>query len=408
MVHADCRKRFTDKRKSVDSQPTNSKRLRTKFMWKTLFFFCEKTINKDYKSSKEFSRVMTLEVKERVLKRASERDDEWVKTVESRLLSSNDLVAEEAIYHKACVSKFCLSKTGVYKKSGRPVNTEMFNGFEAICAWLEEDDDCNLHTINELQEQIKLMGYKCYSNKLLKQKLKEKYGDCLTFSESCGRTDILCFKEFANYVLQEKKKEEVEETKERIVKAAVKIIKSEIREVEKSKEYYPTNLEVQDLKTCLEWIPESLMILLKIIMPNILKQTAIAHSIIQVARPRSVLYPIPFGFGVQLDKESDSKWLISHLHKLGFSISPDEMQKYKQSPVVSDGKETTQEFEQANEIEEAGPSEVNTTGELDVTNDKAFALWSAGNVDHNIVTLTRKGTFYGMSMISMSDDCSQY
>ena len=87
------------------------------------------------------------------------------------------------------------------------------------------------------------------------------------------------FKEFANYVLQEKKKE-VEETKESIVKAPAKIIKSEIREVEKSNEYYPTNLEVQDLKTCPEWIPESLMILLKIIMLNLLKQTVIAHSMI--------------------------------------------------------------------------------------------------------------------------------
>ena len=78
---------------------------------------------------------MTLKVKERVLKRASERDDEWGKTVESRLLSSNDLVAEEAIYHKdhkACMGKFCLSKTNVYGKSGRPINTEIFNGFEAI------------------------------------------------------------------------------------------------------------------------------------------------------------------------------------------------------------------------------------------------------------------------------------
>ena len=90
----------------------------------------------------------------------------------------------------------------------------------------------------------------------------------------------MCCKEFANYVLQKKKKEEVEETKDSIVKAAVKIIKSEIREVEKSNEYYPTNLEVQDLKTCSEWIPESLMILLKIIMLNLLKQTVIAHSII--------------------------------------------------------------------------------------------------------------------------------
>ena len=223
---------------------------------------------------------MTLEVKDSVLKQVSERDDKWGKTVESRLLSSNDLVAQEAIYHKACMGKFCLSKTSVYEKPGRPVNTEMFNGLEAICAWLEEEGDCDLHTINELQEQIKLMGYKCYSNKLLKQKLKEKYGDCLTFSESCGRTDILCFKEFANYVLQEKKNVDVEETKETIVKVAAKIIKSEIREVEKFNEYYPTNLEIQDLKTFSEWIPESLLILLKIIMPNLLKLTAIVHSMI--------------------------------------------------------------------------------------------------------------------------------
>ena len=172
--------------------------------------------------------------------------------------------------------------------------------------------------------------------------------------------------------------------------------------MEKSNEYYPTNLEVQDLKTCSEWIPESLIILLDIIMPNLLKQTAIAHSMIQAARPRSVLCPIPFGLNVQLDKEFGSKWLISHLYKLRFLISPDEVQKYKQSSVVSDVKETTQEIEKADEIEEARPSEFNTTGELDVTNDNAFAQWSADNVDHNIITLTGKGPFHGMGIISMS------
>ena len=82
------------------------------------------------------------------------------------------------------------------------------------------------------------------------------------------------------------------------------------------------------------------------------------------------------------------------------------MQKYKQSSVVSDDKETTQQIEEADEIEEARPGEVNTTGELDVTNDNAFAQWPADNVDHNIITLTGKGTLHGMGIISMSDDCS--
>ena len=76
-----------------------------------------------------------------------------------KLLSSNDLVAEGAIYHKACMGKFSLSKTSVYEKPARPVNTKMFNGFKAICTWLEEEGDYDLHTINELREQIKLMGY---------------------------------------------------------------------------------------------------------------------------------------------------------------------------------------------------------------------------------------------------------
>ena len=82
------------------------------------------------------------------------------------------------------------------------------------------------------------------------------------------------------------------------------------------------------------------------------------------------------------------------------------MQKYKQSSAVSDDKETTQEIEEVDEIEEAGPSEANTTGELDVTNNKAFAQWLADNVDYNITTLAWKGTFHGMGIISMSDDCS--
>ena len=205
---------------------------------------------------------------------------------------------------------------------------------------------------------------------------------------------------------RKREKKQKKRKRESIVKAVAKIVKSEIREVEKSNKYYPTNLKVQDLKTCSEWVPESLMILLKITMPSLLKQTAIAHSMIQVARPRSVLCPIPFGLSVQLDKEFGSEWLISHLHKHRFSISPDDVQKYKQSSVVFDGKETAQEIEEADEIEETGPSEVNTTGELDVTNDNVFAQWSADNADHNILTLPRKGPFHDMGIISMSDDCS--
>ena len=49
---------------------------------------------------------------------------------------------------------------------------------------------------------------------------------------------------------------------------------------------------------------------------------------------------------------------------------------------------------------------MDTTGELGVAVGNTFAQWSAENVYHNIRTLTGKGTFHGMGIISMSDNCS--
>ena len=77
------------------------------------------------------------------------------------------------------------------------------------------------------------MGAKGYTNKHLKHKLQERYGDHICFTEDCGRANIVCFKEFASFVVQEKKKQK-EETKKDIIKAAARIIRSEIREVKKS------------------------------------------------------------------------------------------------------------------------------------------------------------------------------
>jgi len=76
------------------------------------------------------------------------------------------------------------------------------------------------------------------------------------------------------------------------------------------------------------------------------------------------------------------------------------VRKFKHSAVVSDVKQTNQD------VEETVPSEVDTTDERNDGNCSTFVQWSADNVDHNIVTLTGKGTFHGMGIISMSDNCS--
>ncbi len=72
-------------------------------------------------------------------------------------------------------------------------------------------------------------------------------------------------------------------------------------------------------------------------MQSELKKTVLPmHSIIQSARPRSVITPTLFGIGVEMDHVFGSRWLINALSQLGFSISYNEVNRYKQSVIQSE------------------------------------------------------------------------
>ena len=83
--------------------------------------------------------------------------------------------------------------------------------------------------------------------------------------------------------------------------------------------------------------------------------------------------------GVSVDKSFGSKWLVNFLYKLGFSISKEEVLKFKQSVA-----------EHSEDITEGN-------------NEGTFAQWVGDNVDHNVATLTGKGTFHGMGAIEISN-----
>ena len=53
---------------------------------------------------------MTLPLRATMIKHAQEGGESWRDTVIGRLEISNDLVAEEAIYHSSCMTKFILKK----------------------------------------------------------------------------------------------------------------------------------------------------------------------------------------------------------------------------------------------------------------------------------------------------------
>ena len=115
---------------------------------------------------------MTLPLREKLMCCAKERDDKWGEVVLGRLESCNDLVAEEDVYHSACMTKFRLKRQNDTMR-GKPVNNILLDGFMSVCGWLEKEGDCELHTIIEIQEKMRdTSAGEAYSSVYMKKKVK--------------------------------------------------------------------------------------------------------------------------------------------------------------------------------------------------------------------------------------------
>ena len=133
----------------------------------------------------------------------------------------------------------------------------------------------------------------------------DHYEDYIFFANVSGKQNVVCFRNMANFIINDKwhseKKENIQEEAKRIVTTAAKIIKAQLREAECKSDFYPTNKDISDIRQGRQWIPQHLQTLLNILVPSPLKQNSIGQCILQSARPRSVICPIPFGLGVELD-----------------------------------------------------------------------------------------------------------
>ena len=78
-----------------------------------------------------------------------------------------------------------------------------------------------------------------------------------------------------------------------------------------------------------------------------------------------------------MDHVFRSRWLIDHLTKLGYSLSSNEVTRYKQSVIENE----------------------NASDWLKRNTQGSFHHWIADNADHNVRTLDGKGTFHAMAVI---------
>jgi hypothetical protein len=393
-VHSSCREVLRYKAKKAEKSVTESKpsagivtrSMTGSFSFKDQCFYCAETT--DSCKSKDIRRVMMgkeLDTAVRFMI-AKRNNDDWAVQVLGRLQSIHDLFASDAVYHANCRARFAqgLPHTPHKIKRGRPVKEEEMYAFDKLCQKLEADGDNELHTLQELHQlmcQIGEVDESVYSKDYVRFLLKKRYGNHLYFASRTGRADVVGFSNFCELLIHNKyfsEKSEGDGTEaERLVKKAADLILADIREHDFEKEFYPNADYIQQNGS--KFLPPLMKLFVERLIQTPLKQGALGQALVQAAKPRGCLMPLLFGAAVDVDKLGNRQ-LHDKLSRMGFSLSYDEVQRFKQSvlqrfPCYSDD-ETMQDT------------------------SKQFTQYVADNFDHNIKTLDGKGTFHGMGIIS--------
>ena len=334
-----------------------------------------------------FSRIEahTLEMKGFLLDICNKRNyDDWALRVQKHLLDCHDLVAAEGRYHKKCYNSFRLHQVddkSSISTPGRPVDTTKSANFDQLCEWLELEGE--LHSLSELREKLILISESedVYDVKWIKKKLQEKYAEHIIFTTISGKPNVACLLNTASYIINDKwytdRRQTVADEAERIIKTAAKLILGDIRSAEFDINFYPPNEIIESVERGKEWLPKYLRFFLQHLLKYPLRQVSIGQCIVNAVRPRSCIPPVLFGLGVEVDNIFGSKFLLNELCSLGFSVSPDEVLRYKQS--------VTENESASNFITEYFPG--------------SFTQWMADNADHNAMTIDGKGSMHAMGSI---------
>jgi len=252
-AHVNCRKDYTNKRRLQQQQSTiteepSQKTLRSSvdpFDYKIHCLFCGKSAIRDsrHPDRDNISIVRTTRIDQSVKNICSKRNDSWAVEVQGRFEACNDACSEDSTYHGQCYSNFANLRQQPSASSsqipssiaGWPINIEMSKAFDKLCEFLEVADD-ELYTLEELQVKLKIIAgtdEAVCSTKHMKRKLEESYKSHIFFAEVCGKKNVICFRDMASRVINDKwytdRKNNFADESIRMVVAAAKLIKAQIR-----------------------------------------------------------------------------------------------------------------------------------------------------------------------------------
>ena len=340
-------------------------------------------------------KVITIEMKDTILAICTERRDAWSVAEQAWIMHIHDLPAADAMYHQTNSVNFCTGKqipkvfvteepAHKKKRVGRPQDEDKMDAFLRVAKFLKDNDDEQI-TGNDLTDLMNDFmtdsESKAYGHIHMKAQLKEHIGDQILITEINGKSNVVTFRSTAETILQEfhvHQNDHPEEEKKHIIKAAAQLIKNDIKLVEPSTENYPPVTEIETEERCLNFVPDSLKLLLERILVDKdvgLKLASIEQAIMQAARLRVLLAPLQVGLGLQIHHHFASCFLIDSLCRHRFCCSYQEVKRFGKNAAVDQATDTP-----------------NHTSE--------FAQYVADNVDHNIRTLDGNDTFHGMGIIA--------
>ena len=145
----------------------------------------------------------------------------------------------------------------------------------------------------------------------------DRFQSDLNFFSGKGKERTMaCFKDYNNFILRHLNNP----TKESAIASVARIITNDIKKME-FPEGYPTSQEILAEEGDDKWMPASLQLLMKTLLPaNPLQRKCFGQCIVQILKPRKAIPPIPYGIGVSLEKRYASKWPVQFLSKLGLFV----------------------------------------------------------------------------------------
>ncbi|GFO01027.1 hypothetical protein PoB_002753200 [Plakobranchus ocellatus] len=228
-----------------------------------------------------------------------------------------------------------------------------------------------------------LGGEEPYSTEYMRKKLMKTLDSDIVITNIQGKDSVVTIRMTAEKILhqfwKQRKESETSAEKFRIIHTAAKLILADVKDIQYSKDFYPTREVVGDLEENANYLPASLLLFLQALMNKKneakLKTASIGQAMMQAMGLNILIPPLQIGLGVQLHHLHGFRALIDLSHSLGYCSSYHEVQCFEQCAASSQGTD------------------------LSGVSSDSFIQFVADNVDHNLRTLEGLGTFHAMGII---------